>query len=64
MSGEEKYDNLALRGMWPEAIILCDEIISKISDPQSVDFDRYLLEIWENKKTDAYDTILENLLSN
>ena len=62
MNGEEKYDNLALRGMWPEAIILCDEIISKINDPKSADFDRYLLETWENKRSDAYDIILENLL--
>ncbi|MCK9272464.1 hypothetical protein M0P65_02855 [Candidatus Gracilibacteria bacterium] len=63
LEGEEKYFKLILKGMWPEVIILCDEIISKINNSQSPDFDRYLLETWENRKSDAYEIILENLLS-
>lgn len=59
---EEKYNKLILRWMWPEIIILCDQIISKIKNTKSSEFDRYLLETWETRKTDAYETILENLL--
>lgn len=64
LEGEEKYELLVLNGMWAEIIVLCDELISKINNPSSVDFDRYLLEIWWNRKNDAYETILENLLIN
>ena len=61
---EEKYEKLSLKGMRPEIIVFCDEIISKIKNPKSPEFDRYLLETWENRKTDAYEIILENLLLN